>query len=42
MTGDGRGETKAVWHRIERAIDELQQTAPGENKADRSWIIRRI
>ena len=25
---DGR----AVWHRIERAIDELQRTAPGEGE----------
>ncbi len=38
----GDMEGRAVWHRIERAIDELQRTAPGENKADRSWIIRRI
>ncbi len=28
----GDMEGRAVWHRIERAIDELQRTAPGEDE----------
>ncbi len=28
----GDMEGRAVWHRIERAIDELRRTAPGEGE----------
>ncbi len=34
-TGDMEG--RAVWHRIERAIDELQRTAPGANPTSILW-----
>ncbi len=29
---EGDMEGRAVWHRIERAIDELQRIAPGEGE----------
>ncbi len=29
MMADGDMDGRTVWHRIERAIDELQRTAPG-------------
>ena len=32
LMADGDMEGRAVWHRIERAIDELRRTAPGHGE----------
>ncbi len=32
LMAEGDMDGRAVWHRIERAIDELQRTAPGDGE----------
>ncbi len=32
LMAEGDMEGRAVWHRIERAIDELRRTAPGHGE----------
>ncbi len=32
LMGEGDMDGRAVWHRIERAIDEPQRTAPGKRE----------
>ncbi len=32
LMAEGDMEGRAVWHRIERAIDELRRTAPGDGE----------